>query len=170
MKNIQRDLFQTSTAVPTRAISNVNTSDISGLVTRLSRRRPPRSIPPRHRVHTSTPGAIQPKSPNSPAPQNGKKSDAQTITIPGNQPGPTPLLAPKTNAGNSEIVKLTLGPEQSEIIGAILDRHRDKTKITGVLCALTRSFRPSAGCTTLEMQVLEVNQRTIDALRKITGR
>jgi hypothetical protein len=162
MANTQQDLFQSSTAEMTRAISNVNTSDISGLVTRLSRRRPPRSTPARRLGRASMPGAIQPKSPNSPAPQNGNVSAAETITSPGNQPQKT--------ASEPEIVRLTLDETQSSILSQILDRHREATRITGLLAAVTRSYRAAAGMVTVELQLVEVDQRTIAALCKLAGR
>jgi hypothetical protein len=152
MANTQQDLFQSSTAEMTRAISNVNTSDISGLVTRLSRRRPPRSTLARRRVRSSMPGTMETKSPSSPAPQNGNVShDAETITSPGNQPQKT--------ASEPEIVRLTLDETQSSILSQILDRHHEATRITGLLAAVTRSYRAAAGMVTVELQILEADRR-----------
>jgi hypothetical protein len=172
MKNTSQDLFQSSTANMTpsmaKPMSSPNTPNFSETVNRLAARRPQRSIPARRRVRGSlTPSAMENQRLSSFESQNGNVAvNAETITSPGNQSGPTPL-APKTLASNPEIVRITLDTNQAAILGPILDHHRAKTKITGVLCALTRSFRPSAGCTTLEMQVLEADQRTIAALIKI---
>jgi hypothetical protein len=167
MKNIQRDLFQTSTAVPTRAISNVNTSDISGLLTRLSRRRPPRSTLARRRVRSSMPGAMQNQRPSSSESRNGNVAAAEPIRAETSSNTPQ---KPQKPASEPEIVRVTLDQNQAAILGPVIDKHRDATRITGLLAALTRSYRPAAGMVTLELQVLEADQRTIAAVRKIAGR
>jgi hypothetical protein len=73
-------------------------------------------------------------------------------------------------ASQNEIIRITLDETQAAILAPILDKHRAATRITGLLAAVTRSFRPVAGCISVELQVLETDQRTIAALRKITGR
>jgi hypothetical protein len=61
-----------------------------------------------------------------------------------------------------------LDETQSAIVNPLLDKHRDASKITGLLCVLAKSFRPIQGCVTLELQLLEVDQRSIAALQKIS--
>jgi len=73
-------------------------------------------------------------------------------------------------AESPEIIRITLDQTQAAILDPILDRHRAQTKITGVLAVLARSYRPSAGMVTLELQIVEADERTIAALHKITGR
>jgi hypothetical protein len=56
---------------------------------------------------------------------------------------------------------------QSTLLNPLLNKQRDAKKITGLLCVVSRSFRPCAGMVTIELQIVEVDQRTIAALRKI---
>jgi hypothetical protein len=60
-----------------------------------------------------------------------------------------------------------LDETQTAIVEPLLDKDRDASKITGLLCVLAKSFRPAEGCVTLELQLLPTSQRTIAALRKI---
>jgi hypothetical protein len=66
-----------------------------------------------------------------------------------------------------KILRLTLDETQASIVGPLLDRHRDATKITGLLCVLARSFRPAAGMVTIELQILPVDRRTVSALERL---
>jgi hypothetical protein len=101
--------------------------------------------------------------------QNGNVADPETITSPENQSGP-PALAPKTPASEPEIIRITLDQTQVAILGPVIDKHRDATRITGLLAVITRSYRASAGIVTVELQILEADRRTIAALHKIAGR
>lgn len=71
-------------------------------------------------------------------------------------------------ASEPQTVRITLDETQTAIVGPLLDKHRDASKITGLLAVLAKSFRPAEGCVTLELQLIEVDQRSIAALRKIT--
>jgi hypothetical protein len=73
-------------------------------------------------------------------------------------------------AESPEIIRITLDQNQAAILAPMLDRHRAQTKITGLFCALTRSFRPAVGMVTLELQILDVGQGVIAALKKIARR
>jgi hypothetical protein len=69
-----------------------------------------------------------------------------------------------------EVLRLTLDADQARIVGPLLDKHRDTTKITGLLAVLARSYRPTVGMVTVELQILEVDRLTVNAVRKIAGR
>jgi hypothetical protein len=71
-------------------------------------------------------------------------------------------------ASEPQIVRITLDETQTAIVGPLLDKQSDATKITRLLCVLARSFRPAAGMVTLELQILPVTRRTLTALQKIS--
>jgi len=60
-----------------------------------------------------------------------------------------------------------LDQTQSAIVGPLLDKHRDASKITGLLCVLAKSFRPIEGCVTLELQILRVDRKTANQVLKL---
>jgi hypothetical protein len=70
-------------------------------------------------------------------------------------------------ASEPQIVRITLDETQTAIVGPLPDKHRNQSGITGLLAVLAKSFRPIEGCVTLELQLIEVDQRSIAALRKI---
>jgi hypothetical protein len=75
---------------------------------------------------------------------------------------------PQQPASKPQFVRITLDETQTAILEPILNKHRDATTITGLLCVVSKSFRPFEGCVTIELQVLVANQRVIAALEKIT--
>jgi hypothetical protein len=81
-------------------------------------------------------------------------------------------IAPQPASASStpQIIKITLDQSQAAIINPMLDKHRDATKITGLLAALTRSYSPIEGCVTLELQLIEVDRRSLTTLQKIGRR
>src|SRR6516162_5744184 len=53
----------------------------------------------------------------------------------------------------AKIVSVTLTPEQALVLAPIIDAHRDITGVTGLLGAITRSYRERDGRVTLELQL-----------------
>jgi hypothetical protein len=55
----------------------------------------------------------------------------------------TPTLEPQRT--QRELVSIILRPEQADRLNPLIDRHRKSTGVTGLLCALTRSFDSPSG-------------------------
>jgi hypothetical protein len=45
----------------------------------------------------------------------------------------------------AEIVSVTLTPEQSAVLGPVVEQHREATGVVGLVGALTRSYREKDG-------------------------
>jgi hypothetical protein len=58
-----------------------------------------------------------------------------------------------------ELICVVLSPDQARLLNPLLDRHRTATKVTGLLCALTRSWSAASGATALQLQILPINRR-----------
>jgi hypothetical protein len=156
MNGISTDLFEHATPPATMPISSAKTSTVGqppmiSISAMESRSKFRKSIRARRRVSRTGAAPGRPKEKpidNAPGPQ--------TETASRELPHPEP-----------EVLRLTLDAEQAAILGPALDKHRKATKITGLFCAITRSYRPSAGMVSVELQLIETDQRTIAALRKI---
>jgi hypothetical protein len=66
----------------------------------------------------------------------------------------------------AKIVSVTLTPEQALVLAPIIDAHRDITGVTGLLGAITRSYRERDGRVTLELQLVPLSRRIAAALGK----
>jgi hypothetical protein len=162
MANTQQDLFQSSTVEMTKAISSASILPISELVNQMARRRTPRSIPARRRVTRQR--TAQNRRRASP---NGNTEHAEPIRA---ETSSNPSQDQQKPDNKPEIICVTLNADQAKTLSPILDRHRQANRIMGLLCTITRSYRPSSEMITVELQVLEADQRTIAALRKIACR
>jgi hypothetical protein len=163
VKEIPQDLFQRETPVAMATISRPKAPAICPVIPipeTISATEPRFRKSLRHRV-SRKPAAL---AKNQCASQNGSTDHAEPIRA---ETSSNPSQDQQKPDNNSEVIRICLDETQAAVISAILDRHQAKTKICGVLCALTRSYRPAEGCTTVELQVLEADQRTIAALRKI---
>jgi hypothetical protein len=80
-----------------------------------------------------------------------------------------PQTQPQQPASKPQIVKITLDEIQSRILEPLLSEHRRATEISGLLCVVSKSFRPSEGSVTIELQIIPASQRAIAALEKIAG-
>jgi hypothetical protein len=65
---------------------------------------------------------------------------------------------------------VVLSPQQAELLCPLLDRHRSLTKVTGLLCAITRSFSAASGTTVLQLQVLPLNRRIAELVNRAAKR
>jgi hypothetical protein len=156
MKRIFTDLFEHATPLAMMPISSAKTSTVGqpptiSISAMESRSKFRKSIRARRRVSRTGAAPGRPKEKpidNEPRPQ--------TETASRELPHPKP-----------EVLRLTLDADQTRIVGPLLDKHRDATKVTGLLAVLARSFRPAAGRVTLELQILEVDRRRANAVRKL---
>jgi hypothetical protein len=156
MNGISTDLFEHATPPTMMTISSAKTSTVgppptTSISAMESRSKFRKSIRARRRVSRTgaAPGGPKEK-PNENEPRPQMETASREL------PHPKP-----------EVLRLTLDADQTKIVDPLLDKHRDATRITGLLAALTRSYRAAAGFITIELQVLEADQRTIAALRKI---
>jgi hypothetical protein len=170
MNEISTDLFEHTTPPAMMPISSDSTPTACQTATPIPETvsamepRFRKSMSARHRIRRSIPGAMQNQRPSSPESQNGTTDHAEPIRA---ETWSNPSQEPQKLDNKPEVIRICLDETQAAVISAILDRHQAKTKICGVLCAVTRSFRPAAGIVTVELQILEVDRRTVNAVRKL---
>ena len=63
------------------------------------------------------------------------------------------------NQEQAKIVVVTLTSEQAEILGPVLNAYRETTAVTGLLGAITRSYRAQDGRVTLQLQLVPLDRR-----------
>jgi hypothetical protein len=66
----------------------------------------------------------------------------------------------------AEIVSVALTPEQSAVLGPLIDKHREATGVVGLVGAITRSYREKDERITLELQLVPLSRRITAALGK----
>jgi hypothetical protein len=68
-----------------------------------------------------------------------------------------PALEPPST--QPELLYVVLTPQQAERLNPVIDRHRKATVVTGLLCAITRSFDAPSGGIVMQLQLLPLNRR-----------
>lgn len=62
------------------------------------------------------------------------------------------------------LICVVLSPDQAGLLNPLLDRDRAATKVTGLLCALTRSWSAASGATVVQLEILPINRRIASLL------
>jgi hypothetical protein len=170
MNEISTDLFEHTTPPAMMPISSDSTPTACQTATPIPETvsamepRFRKSMSARRRIRRSMPGAMQNQRPSSSESPSGNVAAAEPIRA---ETSSNPPQAQQKPANKPEIICVTLNVDQAKTLGPILDRHRQTNRIMGLLCTITRSYRPSAGCVTVELQILEVDRRTANAVRKL---
>jgi hypothetical protein len=94
-----------------------------------------------------------------PAEEKPRQQQQQTETA--TNPPASPTLPER------QVIRIPLDSAQLERLTPILDAHRNASKLEGIFCTLSRAYSPVAGVTVLELQLLEVDRRTANAVVKL---
>jgi hypothetical protein len=64
------------------------------------------------------------------------------------------------------LLKITLTVDQAAALEPLLVAHRQRTGITGLFAAITRSYRSETQGVTVELQLIPLNRRLTAAITK----
>jgi hypothetical protein len=78
-----------------------------------------------------------------------------------------PPQEPQKPASEPEIVRIPLDSNQLERVAPILDVAKSTSRLEGIFCTLSRAYSPVAGTTVLELQVMRLDRRIANAVRKL---